>query len=80
LGDARTNAEFTRVGGFLDVDWAMNIILEREDAEKLYFDISAHIPWEEVINMTMGPPILRSEPTVLIRIVKLLRRITRPRG
>ena len=45
----------------LSVDGTMSVVLGEAEADKLCFDIIAHIPQEEVIELTMPLRILRSE-------------------
>ena len=53
--------DLTREGWFVTVGWTMSVTLEKEEAEKLCFDIIAHIPQEEVVDLTTTLPIFRSE-------------------
>jgi hypothetical protein len=60
VGDARKDDPtwgdwFVTMGGFKDV------IMGEEEADKLWFDIIAHIPLERVVYLETALPILRSE-------------------
>ena len=56
-GDAR---EFTQ-DWFVAVDWTLDVNLGEEGADKLYFDVIAHIPQAAVVDVKTTLPILRSE-------------------
>jgi hypothetical protein len=47
--------------GFMTVDGTMSLALGEEEADKLWFDVIAHIPLEEVFYLTTTLPILCSE-------------------
>jgi hypothetical protein len=55
VGDAST-----REGWSVTVSGSFRVTSE-EEAERLFFDIIAHIPQEKVVRLTTGLPILRSE-------------------
>ena len=59
VGDV-CEGDLTCVQWFVMVDGAMSITLGEEEADKLCFDIIAHIPLEKVVEVTTLP-ILRSE-------------------
>jgi hypothetical protein len=61
VGDAYEGDGLTRVEWFLMVGGIVNVILGEEEADKACFDIIAHIPWEEVVDLTTTLPILHSE-------------------
>jgi hypothetical protein len=55
VGDAHEEGRLVRVDG------TTSMILGEEEADKLCFDVIAHIPQKEVVDVTMPLPILRSE-------------------
>jgi len=72
-GDAHEADDFPLVEWFITVDGTLNTDLEREDADKLFFDIIGRIPWEEVTNLTTTLPILHSELCFQMRNLTCLR-------
>jgi hypothetical protein len=59
VGDV-CEGDLTRVQRSVAVDGVMNVLLGEEEADKLCFDIVAHIPKEKIVKLT-ALPILRSE-------------------
>jgi hypothetical protein len=59
VGDA-CEGDPTREGWSVAVSGGFSVTSE-EEAEKLFFDVIAHIPQEKVVRLTTGLPILRSE-------------------
>jgi hypothetical protein len=60
-GDAHEGDDLTEVEWFMTVRGKTTMTLGGESADKLCFDIIAHIPQEEVVDLTTTLPILRSE-------------------
>ena len=61
LGNIHNGDGPTKLDLFAVVPAVLSVDLEKEEAEGLLFDIIAHIPWEQVIYLNTGLPILRSE-------------------
>jgi hypothetical protein len=60
VGDA-CEGDLTREDWFVTVGGTTNVALEGEEADKLCFDIIAHIPLEEAVYLTTALPIICSE-------------------
>jgi hypothetical protein len=60
VGDA-CEGDLTKEDWFVTVDVTTSVALREREAERLCFDIIAHLPQEEVVYLTTTLPILRSE-------------------
>jgi hypothetical protein len=60
-GDAHEGDDSTGAERFAMVEGKMSVTLDKEEADKLCFDIIAHISQEIVVDLTTTLPILRSE-------------------
>ena len=53
--------DLAEVHRFIKVFTLTNVQLGDEEADELHFDLTSHIPWEEVVGLETTLPILRSE-------------------
>jgi len=61
LGDIRNGDGLAELYVFAIVTATLGVQLEKRERDRLWFDIIAHIPWEQVTHLETGLPILGSE-------------------